>query len=91
MRTCFVVHNPEVARALRSHLGPDARVVTPPENLGGFAIDRLIMVDAPPADMLATDRRERYETWVRDGLVSRLTPGAKLVGVPEHLRQELQP
>lgn len=82
MKTCFVVHNPAAARALRSHVGPDGRVVTPPGCLGGFAIERLVVLDAPGDEVATPDGWDRYREWYREVIVPRLVPGAKLVNMP---------
>lgn len=84
MKTCFVVHDPQVARALLSHIGPDARVITPPGLLNGFAIDRLIVVDEPTQATLRGLRVDglHYEHWLRELVATRLTAGAQLINVP---------
>lgn len=84
MKTCFVVHDSAVALALRSHIGPDARVLSPGDSAPGLRFERLIMVDEPSGAGLSA--RPAYEAWFRDLATVRTTPDAKLVNVPARFR-----
>lgn len=86
MKTCFVVHNAEVARALRSNVGPDARVISPYQRLNSYAIERLIVVDAAPLTWAPDANGEwpRYEDWFAEVLLCRLASAdAQLVNVSQ--------